>query len=155
MVHVTFGRLSVCLLLVLLGLAVVTLPSPHHRWSVSNSSVANVDSTMGITKALSLGVTDVIVKDTRVASHTQVSSLKVVLPDLLSLYMTPLSVSGHPEEGIEAIPSKARWYVVSGRQYLIQIKVFAQGSDGSDVQEIYITEVIFVPLVLHKTFLCT
>lgn len=120
--------------------AVVTLPSPHHRWSVSNSSVAKADSLMGITNALRLGVTNVIVEDTRVAGHTQVSSLKVVLPDLLSLYVAPLSISGHPEEGIEAIPSMPRWYVVSGRQYLIQIKVFSQGLDA---QEIYITEVIY------------
>ncbi|EXC20346.1 hypothetical protein L484_020567 [Morus notabilis] len=116
---------------------VVTLPSPHHRWSVSNSSVAKVDSMMGITNALRLGVTNVIVEDTRVAGHTQVSSLKVVLPDLLSLYVAPLSISGHLEEGIEGIPSMPRWYVVSGRQYLIQIKVFSQGLDA---QEIYITE---------------
>ena len=116
----------------------VSLPSPHHRWLVSNSSVAKVDSTLGTTNALRLGLTNVIVEDTRVAGHIQVSSLKVVLPDFLSLYMAPLSVSGYLEDDIQAIPSMARWFVVSGRQYLIQVKAFSQGSDA---QEIYITEV--------------
>ncbi|XP_062106942.1 nuclear pore complex protein GP210 isoform X1 [Humulus lupulus] len=116
---------------------VVSLPSPHHRWSVSNSSVAKVDSMMGSTNALHLGVTNVVVEDTRVAGHIQLSSLNVILPDFISLYMLPLSTSGHLVEGIEAISSKARWHVVSGCQYLIQIRVFSQGSDA---QEIYITE---------------
>ncbi|KAM0958021.1 hypothetical protein EV1_023125 [Malus domestica] len=116
---------------------VVTLPSPHHRWSVSNSSVARVDSMMGLANAFSLGITNTIVEDTRVAGHIQVSSLNVVLPDSLSLYIVPLSTSGDLVEGIEAIPSMTRWYGVSGRQYLIQMKVFSQGPDA---QEIYLTE---------------
>ncbi|KAF4381614.1 hypothetical protein F8388_021242 [Cannabis sativa] len=116
---------------------VVTLPSPHHRWSVSNSSVAKVDSLMGSTNALHLGVTNVIVEDTRVAGHIQLSSLNVVLPDFISLYILPLSISDHLVEGTESISSKARWHVVSGHQYLIQIRAFSQGSDA---QEIYITE---------------
>ncbi|KAK9272744.1 hypothetical protein L1049_003121 [Liquidambar formosana] len=116
---------------------VVTLPSPYHRWSILNSSVAQVDTLMGIVHALSLGVTTVIVEDTRVAGHIQMSSLHVVLPDTSLLYVLPLSLSGDPVEGIEAIPSMARWYIVSGHQYLIQIKVFSQGPDA---QEIYITE---------------
>lgn len=93
---------------------------------------------IGFTRALSLGLTDVIVEDTRVAGHIQVSSLHVVLPDSLCLYIMPLSISGDPVEGIKAIPSVTRWFVVSGRQYLIQMKVFTQ---GADTQEIYITEV--------------
>ncbi|KAJ4827574.1 hypothetical protein Tsubulata_004795 [Turnera subulata] len=116
---------------------VVALPSPHHRWLVSNSSVAEVDSMMGTVHALSLGVTAVFVEDTRVAGHMQVSSLNVVLPDSLVLYMMPLSVSGDLEEGIKPIPSSLPWYVVSGRQYLIAMKVFSQGPDA---HEIYITE---------------
>ncbi|GAY46849.1 hypothetical protein CUMW_100160 [Citrus unshiu] len=116
---------------------VVALPSPHQRWSVSNSSVAQVDNMMGLTQALRLGQTAIIVEDTRVAGHTQVSSLNVVLPDTLWLYISPLSISGDPVEGTKAIPSVARWFVVSGFQYLIQMKVFSQGP-GS--QEIYITE---------------
>ncbi|XP_027187547.1 nuclear pore complex protein GP210 isoform X1 [Cicer arietinum] len=116
---------------------VVTLPSPHHHWSVSNASVAQVDSKTGLAYAWNLGMTAIIVEDTRVAGHVQVSSLNVVLPASLYLYITPLSSSGDPVEGVESVPLMARWYVVSGRQYLIQIKVFAHAHDA---QEIYITE---------------
>ncbi|KAK2365493.1 nuclear pore complex protein GP210 [Trifolium repens] len=116
---------------------VVTLPSPHHHWSASNASVAQVDSKTGLAYAWNLGMTAIIVEDTRVAGHVQVSSLNVVLPAYLGLYITPLSSSGDPVDGIKSIPLMARWYVVSGRQYLIQIKVFAHAHDA---QEIYITE---------------
>jgi nuclear pore complex protein Nup210 len=126
------------LVIFLIGFAVVTLPSLHHNWSVSNPSIAQVDTMMGVTRAISLGETVVIVEDTRVAGHIQVSTLNVVLPDTLCLYISPLSGSGDPVEGTEAIPSVARWYVVSGRQYLIQMKVF---SHGPSAQEIYITKV--------------
>ncbi|KAK8335185.1 hypothetical protein V6Z12_A09G036600 [Gossypium hirsutum] len=115
----------------------VSLPSPHHRWSVSNSSVAEMDSTMGVIHALTLGETTVIVEDTRVDGHSQMSSLKVVLPDTLSMYISLLSASGDPIEGMEPIPPMARWYVVSGKQYVIQLKVFSRGPYA---QEIYITE---------------
>ena len=123
-----------------LEFSAVILPSPHHRWSVSNSSVAQVDSMMGLTKALDLGVATVVVEDTRVVGHVQVSSLNVVVPDSLSLYIASFSTSGDSLEGVKTIPSVARWYVVSGRQYLIQMKVFSRGPDA---QEIYITEVIY------------
>lgn len=116
----------------------VSLPSPHHQWSVSNSSVALVDSKIGLTCALSLGVTSVIVEDTRVVGHKQLSSLNVVLPDTISLYISPLSNSGDPLEEMKVnIPSMTRWYIVSGRQYLAQLKVFSSPYS----QEIYTTEV--------------
>ncbi|KAK9004035.1 hypothetical protein V6N11_001853 [Hibiscus sabdariffa] len=116
----------------------VTLPSHHHRWSVSNSSVARVDCTMGVIHALTLGETTVVVEDTRVDGHSQLSSLKVVLPDTLSLHISLLSTSGGDTvEGMESIPPMARWYVVSGKQYFIQLKVFSRGPYA---QEIYITE---------------
>lgn len=123
---------------------VVSLPSPHHLWSVSNASVAQVDSKTGLAYAWNLGMTAVIVEDTRVAGHLQVSSLNVVLPASLSLYLSPLSSSGDLVEGIKSIPLMARWYVVSGHQYLIQLKVFAH---GHDTQEIYITEVACIILL--------
>ncbi|GAV68566.1 RRM_1 domain-containing protein/Big_2 domain-containing protein [Cephalotus follicularis] len=116
---------------------VVSLPSTHHRWYVSNSSVARVDVAIGLTDALNLGVTAVIVEDTRVAGHTQLSSLNVVLPDALFLFISPFSISGDPVLGMKANPSLERWYVVSGCQYLVQVKVFSQGLVS---QEIYITE---------------
>lgn len=121
-----------------LALVVVTLPSPHHHWSVSNASVAQADSKTGLAYAWNLGMTAIIVEDTRVAGHVQMSSLNVVLPASLSLFIAPLSSSGDPVEGIKSIPLMARWYVVSGHQYLIQIKVFARDHDA---QEIYIAEV--------------
>ncbi|KAH1248383.1 Nuclear pore complex protein [Glycine max] len=116
---------------------VVTLPSAHHQWSVSNASVAQVDSKTGLAYAWNLGMAAVIVEDTRIAGHVQVSSLNVVLPASLCLYISPLSSSGDPVEGIKSIALTTRWYVVSGHQYLIQIKVFAHDHDA---QEIYITE---------------
>ncbi|KAK3032070.1 hypothetical protein RJ639_036284 [Escallonia herrerae] len=112
----------------------VTLPSSFHRWSVLNSSVAEVDTMMGVAYALSLGVTTVSVEDTRVPGHVQMSSLHVVQPDSLSLYIIPLPLSGDPLEEVIPIPSVSRWYIVSGRQYLIHMKAFSRG------QEIYITE---------------
>lgn len=99
---------------------------------------------MGLAHAQNLGMTAVLVEDTRVAGHVQVSSLNVVLPDSLCLYITPLSSSGDPVEGIKSIPSMARWYVISGHQYLVQMKVFAHGPDA---QEIYIMEVAFIILL--------
>lgn len=135
--------------------AAVQLPSSHHKWSVLNSSVAQVDSLIGLTKALSLGVTTVVVEDTRVAGHIQGSSINVVTPDTFVLYMSPWSMSGEPTTESEPFPSSMHWYVVSGRQYLVQMKIF---SGRPDVHEIYITEVFlfffyFPTCSLHQ-FLC-
>ncbi|CAI9087870.1 OLC1v1022055C1 [Oldenlandia corymbosa var. corymbosa] len=116
---------------------VVSLPSPFHLWSAFNSSVVQVNRTLGITHALSLGSTAIIVKDTRVADHVQTSTLHVVLPDTLLLYILPLSSSGSCIEGIPSIPSMARWYVVSGRKYFLEVKVFSQRPGA---EEIHITD---------------
>ncbi|KAL1216051.1 Nuclear pore complex protein [Cardamine amara subsp. amara] len=115
----------------------VHLPSSHHKWSVLNSSVAQVDSLIGLTKAVSLGVTTVVVEDTRVAGHIQGSSINVVTPDTFILYMSPWSISGDLITESKPFPSSMHWYVVSGRQYLIQMKIFS-GRPGA--HEIYITE---------------
>lgn len=115
----------------------VTLPSPYHQWSVLNSSVSRIDTMLGRALALNLGVTTVIVEDTRVAGHIQLSSIHVVLPDSLFLYIMPISHSGDILEGAAPNPSVSRWYVVSGRQYLLEMKVFSQVPES---QEIYITE---------------
>lgn len=129
----------VFLLTGLLFITAVHLPSSHHRWSVLNSSVAQVDSLIGLTKALSLGVTTVVVEDTRVAGHIQGSSVNVVIPDTFILYLSPWSMAGDPDTGSIPFPSSMHWYVVSGRQYLLQMKIF---SGKPDSHEIYITEVI-------------
>ncbi|KAL8043788.1 hypothetical protein ABFX02_08G007800 [Erythranthe guttata] len=116
---------------------VVSLPSPFHQWSSLNSSIAEVDGEAGTASALDLGVTTVIVEDTRVVGHMQISSLHVVLPDNLLLFLSPFSLSGDYIDGVEPISSVSRWYVVAGRQYLLHIKVF---SPGPVTQEILITE---------------
>ncbi|CAL5434449.1 unnamed protein product [Camellia sinensis] len=84
-----------------------------------------------------LRVTSVIVEDARVAGHTQMSSLHVVVPDTLHLYMLPLFDYGDAIDETNPIPSVSRWYVVSGRNYLILMKVFSRGPGA---KEIYITE---------------
>ncbi|XP_010528227.1 PREDICTED: nuclear pore complex protein GP210 [Tarenaya hassleriana] len=116
---------------------VVALPSPHHRWSVLNSSVAQVDSLTGLTEASNLGLTTVIAEDTRVAGNIQGSSLNVVIPDTFVLYLLPLLASGEPVTGTEPVPSSVRWHVVSGRQYLIQMKVY---TGRPDAHEIFLTK---------------
>ncbi|XP_047338499.1 nuclear pore complex protein GP210 [Impatiens glandulifera] len=116
---------------------VVNLPSPYHHWSVSNSSVARVDMKMGFAKAVNLGITSITVEDSRVTGHLQISSLHVVTPESIHLYLLPLSSTGDLIDGVKHIPSVSRWNVVSGRQYLIQMKVFSQGPGA---QEIYLTE---------------
>ncbi|KAG0476584.1 hypothetical protein HPP92_013425, partial [Vanilla planifolia] len=84
---------------------VIELPSPHHQWSVHNSSVARVDSMMGIVRALQLGMTNVIVEDIRVYGHLQTSALHVVLPEKLSLFLVPVTSSFDLVEGVDLIHS--------------------------------------------------
>lgn len=115
----------------------IPLPSPYHRWSTSNASVAQIDSAMGLVHALNLGITNVIVEDTRVAGHLQMSSVHVVLPEKLCLYMVPVTVSYEPSEITEYSPSIVVWHIVAGRQYVIHVKVLSR---GPGVEEIYITE---------------
>lgn len=116
---------------------VVTLPSPYLQWSSSNLSVAELNMEMGLAHALRLGVSSITVEDTRVAGHVQMSSLHVVLPDTIHLYLLPLSQTGEANDEMNPIPSVSRWYVVSGRSYLVLIKVYSRGPGA---QEIYITE---------------
>ncbi|XP_037443214.1 nuclear pore complex protein GP210-like [Triticum dicoccoides] len=116
---------------------VVNLPSQYHLWHVKNSSVAQVDSSLGVIHTLSLGFTDVVVEDTRVSGHQQVSSLRVVIPRTLFLYLVPvMDDSGH-FHGITSIPSSEVWYVFPGQKYMVLAKAFAEGFDA---REIFITE---------------
>ncbi|XP_012845839.1 PREDICTED: nuclear pore complex protein GP210-like [Erythranthe guttata] len=73
---------------------VVSLPSPFHHWSASNSSVAEVDGETGTARALGLGATQVVVRDTRILGQMQISSLHIVLPDNLLLFLRPLYLCG-------------------------------------------------------------
>ncbi|KAK6912567.1 hypothetical protein RJ641_022168 [Dillenia turbinata] len=52
----------------------------------------------------------------RVADHMQTSSLHVVLPDTICLYLLSTSASGIPVDGVEGIPSGVHWSVVSGKK---------------------------------------
>lgn len=116
---------------------VVDLPSPHHQWSVTNSSVADVEFAKGWVYALELGITSIVVEDTRLSGHVQTSSLHVVFPDRLSLYLLPLSRGFNLPEETKPVPSSVVWYVFPGQVYIIHMKAFSQGPDAN---EIYITE---------------
>lgn len=127
------------LFLLLIFGVVIDLPSRHHRWYVTNSSVAWIDGVMGTTHALNLGFTDIIVEDIRVSGHIQTSSMHVVIPHKLSLYLVPVTNASIPLQGITPIPASNIWYVFPGQEYAISVKAFA---DESDANEIHITEVI-------------
>ncbi|EYU30352.1 hypothetical protein MIMGU_mgv1a025404mg, partial [Erythranthe guttata] len=98
---------------------VVSLPSPFHHWSASNSSVAEVDGETGTARALGLGATQVVVRDTRILGQMQISSLHIVLPDNLLLFLRPLYLCGDCN-----IPAASRWYLVAGQRYIIHLKGF-------------------------------
>ncbi|XP_074574231.1 nuclear pore complex protein GP210 [Curcuma longa] len=116
---------------------VIDLPSLHHRWYVTNSSVAHIDPAMGVADALSLGTTDIVVEDTRLSGHEQRSTMHVVIPDKLCLYLVPVTNGSIPAEGVVSISSSDVWYVFPGQEYMINIKVL---TGGPDVNEILITE---------------
>ena len=116
---------------------VIDLPSKYHRWSVVNSSVAQVDSEMGIASALNLGNTNVVVEDTRLSGHVQTSSLHVVIPDKMSLYLLPITNVSNLAGKI-GLTSSIVLYVFPGQEYIIHVKVVSQGPDA---KELFITEV--------------
>ncbi|CAA6668012.1 unnamed protein product [Spirodela intermedia] len=113
----------------------VDLPSLFHRWSVSNSTVSQVDSTMGFARALNLGVTNIFVEDTRVTGHFQMSTMHVIVPDKLCLYIRPITGVINGLEATKCLP--VPWFVVIGQEYAIHMKVFTHEPEA---KEIYITE---------------
>ncbi|XP_039138500.1 nuclear pore complex protein GP210 isoform X1 [Dioscorea cayenensis subsp. rotundata] len=118
------------------NLRVIDFPSKYHRWSVVNSSVAQVDREMAIASALNLGNTNVVVEDTRLSGHVQTSSLHVVIPDKMSLYLLPITNVSNLAGKIE-LTSSIVWYVFPGQEYIIHVKVVSQGPDA---EELFITE---------------
>ncbi|KAL5991266.1 hypothetical protein ACLOJK_012173 [Asimina triloba] len=104
---------------------VIVLPSAYHQWSVSNSTVAKVDSMMGLAHALKLGFTNIIVEDVRLVGHLQFSSMYVVLPRELQLYIVPVTISYDVVEGSKPTTSR-----------------------GPDSQEIYVTECAFASVTV-------
>ncbi|KMZ74645.1 hypothetical protein ZOSMA_124G00360 [Zostera marina] len=115
----------------------IDLPSLYHQWSISNSTVAKVDTLMGTAIMLSLGTASVIVEDIRVAGHKQISVVYVVTPERLALYIMPVTASFDPLEEIRDFSSYP-WYVIVGQTYLVHMKAF---SEAPDEWEIYLTEV--------------
>lgn len=102
--------------------------------------MAQVDRSLGTLRALSLGFTEVVVEDTRVSGHEQVSSVHVVIPRTLFLYLIPIMDDSSHLHGTTHIPSSKVWYVFPGQKYKVLAKAFAEGFDA---REISITEVLF------------
>ncbi|XP_012837561.1 PREDICTED: nuclear pore complex protein GP210-like [Erythranthe guttata] len=128
---------------------VVSLPSPFHHWSASNSSVAEVDGETGTARALSLGATQVVVRDTRILGQMQISSLHIVLPDNLLLFLRPLYLCGDCN-----IPAASRWYLVAGQRYIIHLKALSSTETGT--HEVFITanNEIVIDLAHWGQFFC-
>jgi nuclear pore complex protein Nup210 len=120
---------------------VVELPSPYHKWYAANHSVASVDSNLGTVQALDLGYSEIVVEDVRVSGHIQSSSLHVVVPTEIILYLLPVINASIPFEVGEPIPSSVSWYVFPGQEYVVLLKAFPTRSKAN---EIYLTEVCFV-----------
>lgn len=93
---------------------------------------------MGFARALNLGITNIIVEDTRVTGHFQMSTMHVVVPDKLCLYIRPITGVINTVEATKCLPS-VPWFVVIGQEYAIHMKVFTHEPEA---KEIYITEVI-------------
>ncbi|BBM97560.1 nuclear pore complex protein Nup210 [Marchantia polymorpha subsp. ruderalis] len=117
---------------------VVELPSPYHHWFIINSTVAEIDPFMGTVVGRTHGVTTVVVEDTRVAGHQQTSTLHVVTPVSLRLYLTPLSASGVGARPLIKEPpimsSDVPWQLVVGRKYVVQVFTFSRESGTRPLQ---------------------
>ncbi|KAJ3682423.1 hypothetical protein LUZ60_014996 [Juncus effusus] len=116
---------------------VIELPSPHHKWHVTNNSVATIDKSLGIVHALNLGFSDIFVEDIRVLGHVQSSALHVVIPSEIILYLLPILNASNPLKNVEIIPSSVPWFLFPGQEYAVFVKAFAE---GFETHEIYLTE---------------
>lgn len=114
-----------------LDLAVISLPSPHHRWSLDNSTVADIDTVSGFITARTYGSTVVTVEDLRLSGHQQTSTIHVVRPISLVLSLSPLlgketgAVSNVKQS---VVLSDSNWQVVAGRKYVVQAFAFSKES---------------------------
>ena len=86
---------------------------------------------LGIAHALNFGITNIIVEDSKVSGHVQISSFHVVTIDKLCLYMVPVTNASAPLDGAAPIPSLVVWYVFPGQEYIIDIRFFGEGPDGN------------------------
>lgn len=124
--------------------AVVPLPSLHHRWSLDNSTVADIDPSKGLITAQTYGTTMVVVEDLRVAGHQQTSMLHVVKPISLVLYLSPLPtrpITSSVRKDTPVMSSDSPWQVVLGHKYVVQILAF---SWESGTQPLLLTKVLSV-----------
>lgn len=110
---------------------VISLPSPHHRWSLDNSTVADIDTVSGFITARTYGSTVVTVEDLRLSGHQQTSTIHVVRPISLVLSLSPLlgketgAVSNVKQS---VVLSDSNWQVVAGRKYVVQAFAFSKES---------------------------
>ncbi|KAG0553510.1 hypothetical protein KC19_12G017200 [Ceratodon purpureus] len=110
---------------------VVPLPSPHHRWSLDKSTVADVDAESGLMTARAYGSTVVTVEDLRLTGHQQTSTIHVVRPTSLVLALSPLlgkGVGAVASGKSLMIMSDSSWQVVAGRKYVVQVFAFSTES---------------------------
>ncbi|MCO5578576.1 hypothetical protein L7F22_032420 [Adiantum nelumboides] len=116
--------------------AAIKLPSPHYYWSIVDSSIAEIDQFLGNLSTKCIGSTNVIVQDTRLKGHQQLSALHVVLPSSLKLYLKPLSDKDDRQQTISSgevflESSDTPWSLVVGWDYVVQIMAFSAQSVSS------------------------
>ncbi|EFJ23367.1 hypothetical protein SELMODRAFT_103787 [Selaginella moellendorffii] len=119
-------------------LSEIPLPSVYHKWSVTNEAVASVDQNSALIAAKVVGVTNVIVEDVRVKGHQQMATVHVVIPTRLELHLLPLyKKEAHSRKlDVEGRVSGETWYIVSGREYVVNVRAFALDS----ARALYLTQ---------------
>ena len=108
-----------------------------------DSAIAEVDQYMGKVSTQTVGNTEIVVEDVRLAGHKQFSSLHVVTPSSLQLYLAPLGFHNASQQTAmkkEAplCSSDLPWYLIVGWDYVIQVMAF---SDESSTTPLHITQV--------------
>lgn len=107
------------------------MPSKHHRWSLDNFTVADIDPLSGLITAHTYGSTIVTVVDLRLTGHEQTSTIHVVNPLSLALYLSPLPVKGTGalvSRHRPLVTSDSPWQVVTGHKYVVQALSFSRES---------------------------
>lgn len=107
------------------------MPSPHYRWSLDNSTVADIDTVSGFITARTYGSTVVTVEDLRLTGHQQTSTIHVVRPTILVLSLSTLLGKGTGVVSSGKSPvvmSDSTWQVVTGRKYVVQAFSFSKES---------------------------
>eukprot|EP00898_Chlorokybus_atmophyticus_P009263 jgi/Chlat1/967/Chrsp108S08619 len=79
---------------------VVSMPSGHYKWSVSDPSVASIDEAMGEVRARRGGSAEVTVEDVRVPGHKATAVLHVCVPHALEVNV---AVAGEAPAGATVV----------------------------------------------------